>query len=79
MSDALTEMISEKLDILIKLMAISALSGKAQKEQIELLGKAGLPPKAIAELLGTTGNTVSVTLSRMKRSSKGGNLEKEVS
>ena len=48
-------------------MAISVVDGKPQKEQIELLGKADLAPKDIAALIGTTRNTVSVTLSKMKK------------
>ena len=67
MTDAVAKEISDKLDLLVSLMAISVLDGKPQEEQIELLGKASLAPKDIAALVGTTPNTVSVTLSKMKK------------
>lgn len=38
-----------------------------QSERIGSLSKAGLPPKEIAELLGTTSNTVSVALYQLKK------------
>ncbi len=67
MTDSVSKEMLTKLDLLIGLMAISVLDGKPQKEQIELLDKAGLRPKEIAALVGTTRNTVSVTLSQMKK------------
>ena len=69
MTDAVAKEISDKLDLLVSLMAISVLDGKPQKEQVELLDKAGLAPKDIAALVGTTPNTVSVTLSKLKEKS----------
>lgn len=59
--------ISSKVDILIRLVAIGITQGKTQKDQIALLAQAGLQPKMIAEILGTTPNTVSVALSKFKR------------
>jgi DNA-binding CsgD family transcriptional regulator len=38
-----------------------------QRERIAFLSKAGLGPTAIAEILGTTRNTVSVALAKMKK------------
>lgn len=58
-----------RLDILIRLQAgnlVSELSG--QREKMLALSRAGLTPKVIAEILGTTPNTVSVTLSKAKKS-----------
>lgn len=65
-SDGALEIV-RRLDKLIALSAIAALQGKSQGEQIELLSRAGLLPKDIAQLIGTTPNTVSVTLSQLKR------------
>jgi DNA-binding CsgD family transcriptional regulator len=59
--------IIRRLDSLIRLMAVSVCAEKTQRDSIEILAKAGLAPKDIAEFLGTTPNTVSVSLSAMKR------------
>lgn len=59
--------ISKKIDILTRLLALSLVSEKKQKDQIFILNKIGLQPKQIAEILNTTTNTVSVTLSKMKK------------
>jgi len=60
--------ISQKLDILIRLVALSLVKElKTQKEQIALLSDAGFQPKQIAEILGTTSNTVRVALHSIKK------------
>lgn len=61
--------VSVQLDKLIRLMAVLVTKDKVQKEQIAMLAKAGLQPKDIADLIGTTPHTVSVTLSEMKKES----------
>lgn len=70
MDDALVDGISHKLDIIIKLLALSMGEGKTQNELIRLLAVVGLPPRVIAEILGTTGNTVRVALTRIRRQSR---------
>ena len=64
--------VADKLDTLIRLTAMGLFGEKTQREKIELLSSAGLQPKEIADLLGTTPNTVSVALSgiRKKKRSK---------
>ncbi len=62
--------IAEQLDLLIRLIAAGLLVGKSLQEQINLLNNVGIPPKIIAELTGTSANTVSVLLNRMKKKSK---------
>lgn len=58
-----------RLDVLIRLQAGNLVSGlNGQREKMLVLSRAGLTPKIIAEILGTTPNTVSVTLSKAKRS-----------
>lgn len=57
----------EKLDIIIRLLVFSLIEGKRQKEQLLLLSKAGFQPKRIAEMLGTTPNTVRVALSNLRK------------
>lgn len=62
------DVLSEKLDMLIKLQAhLAVASLSSQKEKILFLGKVGLGPKAIAEILGTTPNTVNVALSTARK------------
>lgn len=56
-----------RLDTLIRLVAIGVCGERSQKEKIAILAAARLPPKEIAELLGTTANTVSVSLYGMKK------------
>jgi len=62
--------VANKLDTLIRLTAIGLFGDKSQKEKIELLMTAGLQTKEIAELLGTTPNTVSVALSGLRKKKK---------
>lgn len=65
----LTE-VEEKLDTLIRLTAIGLFGDKTQRDKIELLATAGLGAKEIAELLGTTPNTVRVALSGLRKKKK---------
>lgn len=63
--------LSQKLDVLIRLFAHSAVANfESKKEKILFLGNAGLIPKDIAEIVGTSRNTVSVTLSVDKKTPK---------
>ena len=59
----------KKFDTVIKLLTISSLKGEKQLEKIRILNGAGLPPKEIAELLGTSANSVSVALNKLKKKS----------
>ncbi|WXG46771.1 MAG: hypothetical protein WED05_08970 [Candidatus Atabeyarchaeum deiterrae] len=66
--------IALRLDTLIRLSALNIIKDmKSQKKQIEVLFDAGLGPSQIATTIGTTTNTVNVTLSmiRKQRSGKG--------
>jgi DNA-binding NarL/FixJ family response regulator len=65
--DKTDELLIAKLDAIIRLMVFRMTEGKKQIEQINLLSKAGLGPKAIAEALGTTSGTVRVALANMKK------------
>jgi DNA-binding CsgD family transcriptional regulator len=70
MNDPVSEEISHKLDVLIRLVAMGLCGEKTQREKISILDMAGLTPKVIAEMLGTTPNTVSVALSGLRRERK---------
>ena len=62
--------VTRRLDTLIRLVATALCAERSQKEKISILAGAGLMPKEIAEIVGTTPNTVSVSLSAMRRKAK---------
>ena len=66
MPKPIEEVVVTKLDRILRVLAISVTNGLKQTEQIALLNRAGIPPKDIADLLGTTPNTVSVALAKRK-------------
>jgi hypothetical protein len=51
---------------LTKLLALHLVKERPQSDQIDLLSRAGFKPIEIADLVGTTSNTVSVYLSTQK-------------
>jgi DNA-directed RNA polymerase specialized sigma24 family protein len=61
---------SNRSDLHTRLIAIGLVNGKPQKEQIRLLSIAGMGPKEIADLIGTTPNTVNVALSSLRKNGK---------
>jgi hypothetical protein len=67
----MSDEVSEKLDILIKLQA-AALTAQMEstKDKIVFLSKAGIRPTLIADIVGTTANHVNVTLSNARKSSR---------
>jgi CRP-like cAMP-binding protein len=67
--------ILEKLDVLTKLVAVTAnaqtlLGGRSQKDQVKVLADLGLSRNIIALVVRTTPETVSVRLSEMKSKQK---------
>ena len=67
MPDSEVQEVSRKLDTLIRLLAFSLIEGRKKKDQLLLLSKAGFQPRHIAEMLGTTPNTVRVALSNIRK------------
>jgi DNA-directed RNA polymerase specialized sigma24 family protein len=60
-------LIASKLDTLIRLVAVALTENrKGQKEQIRLLALAGMAPGRIAEILGTSGNSVNGAIAKMR-------------
>ncbi len=57
-----------KLDSLIRLAALNLVADKKQEEKIQLLNAAGFQPRDIAQIIGTTPNTVRVRLSNLRKS-----------
>ena len=62
--------IIEELRQIKKLLMVIATKNEEQKDQVRILSNAGFQPKEIAELIGTTANTVRVTLNRIKSETK---------
>lgn len=58
---------TSELDKTLRLLALVALDGKKQKEQIQLLDKAGFGQSDIAEMLGSTPKAISVRLAELRR------------
>ncbi len=71
MADADLSGLGEKLDVLIRLQALSLVSRlEAQKEKVLFLSKAGMAPKLIGEILNISANQVSVTIFQAKKTSE---------
>ncbi len=62
----LTE-ISKKLDVLIRLSALSVVKGLTLKQQVEILSDAGFGPGSIADIVGQKGSTVRTALHRLRK------------
>lgn len=61
------EQVISELKRITRLLTVLATKEMTQREQIQLLDSVGMAPREIAELIGTTANTVSVTLSALRR------------
>jgi DNA-binding NarL/FixJ family response regulator len=80
------EALIAKLDTLIRLQAHLAVAQfDSQKDKIFFLSRAGISTKEIADILGTTSNTVSVAVSNARKAgtlkavkAKGGQSKEEV-
>lgn len=55
------------LDLINAWVKSVSLENQPPKRQISLLSKAGFGPSQIADLMGTTSNTVNVRLSEMRK------------
>jgi DNA-directed RNA polymerase specialized sigma24 family protein len=70
MDDKQFKEIVERLDKLIRIVAISNTRGLTSTDRIILLHQAGFAPREIADMLNTTSNVVSVTLSLRRKKEK---------
>jgi DNA-directed RNA polymerase specialized sigma24 family protein len=61
------------------LAALSLIADKPQQERMIMLSTAGFQPKEIADICGTTSNTVRVSLSTMRKKGKGKQSKTKVS
>jgi len=67
MNESKEEGILQELQRISKLLALTVTRELKQREKIELLSSIGFQPKEIANLIGTTPGTVSVTLVDIKK------------
>lgn len=61
------DMLMKKMDSLEKLLAFNIIKDKTVTEQVDILTKAGLRAKDIAEILNKTENQVYVTQSMLRK------------
>lgn len=61
------DLVSAKLDKLLRVVTAGVTKGMKQGDQIALLERIGFSPTEIADLLGTTRNTVNVALSNLRK------------
>jgi DNA-directed RNA polymerase specialized sigma24 family protein len=59
--------VGERLDSILRLLAVMATKEMKQRDQIALLNRAGLPPRTIAGIVGTSSNTVRVELVAIRK------------
>lgn len=59
--------LSEKMDIIIKLLALNVVEGKELKNQVSILSSFGFQPKQIADMLGKTPEYMRVILHRLRK------------
>jgi len=58
----------EKMDSIIRLLAMGLVEGKTLREQVNLLSSFGFQPKQIADILGKTLNHIRVLLHEIRKS-----------
>ena len=59
--------IIDRLDKLIRIVALTGLKDLTSTQKIALLSQVGFGPKEIAEIIGTNQNVVNVRLSEMRK------------
>lgn len=77
MDEKALEGIESKLDTIVRLLGRLVVTSQlpddaVQKDKIDLLSSLGLDAHQIASVVGTTLNTVQVTLSRLKKQPSSG-------
>lgn len=68
----LTEELVERLDLILRVLALQVAEGKSMTERARLLKMAGLDNKTIAEVLNTSDATVRTLTSNLRSKKKTG-------
>lgn len=71
------QLLLAKVDKILRILVVLATKDMKQREQIALLSQAGLQPRDIADLLGTTSNTVRVELVALRKAEAKGKGRKK--
>jgi DNA-directed RNA polymerase specialized sigma24 family protein len=61
----------------LRLLSLTGLRGMKQREQVDLLDRAGYGQSEIADLVGSTPKAISVRLAEVRRARKGGRRAKK--
>jgi hypothetical protein len=69
-NEAILQSIDAKLGLMLRIAALQLTSNMKQVQAIHTLSAAGFERRLIADLLGTTPGTVSVTLAKAKAKQK---------
>lgn len=67
MNDEQFEKLTKRIDILIKLTALSTLRDKSLREKVKALSGLGLKPLEIARVIDKSRNYVDVVLHRIRK------------
>lgn len=67
---------ADKLDRILRLLGVIAAKDMPQTDQIAMLNRLGFTPKEIAEIIGTSANTVRVSLVSIRRAERIGGRRK---
>ena len=70
MDESQFRILSDKMDVIVKLLALDAVKGRELKEQVRLLSSFGIQPKDIARMLEKTPNHIRVILHGLRKESK---------
>lgn len=62
---------TESLDKAMKALLLMHMKDMKQREQVEILSRAGFKQSEIAALIGTTAKSVSVRLAEIRKTAKG--------
>ena len=65
------EVLSRKMDMLIKLTAMNAVAGKNLSDQVSLLSSLSFRPSEIGEILVKPTNVITATLSNLHKKRAG--------
>ncbi len=69
-NEEILEKVIQRLDGITRILVQAAFGNRSITEQIRILSRCGFGPKEIADMVGTTNNTVNVTLSKLRKPKK---------
>ena len=67
MDDNQFKQLSDKMDVIVKLLTLNVVKGKPLKDQVSLLSEFNFQPKQIADMLGKSANNIRVTLCAVRK------------